>query len=402
MASLEKTVIELRQKKKEATKLKQKAEEELKQLQSAEKRSATGLQKMIKKIESEKEDVSDVSENLTRKNAQVESIERLVATAEERVNSEKEAIERTEQELEFADTPEEKNNAEARLRSLNDHVQELISEINSRRKTLKKITGEVTNFDDIKSKITTQIKKQTKSKPSLRSTISSSHKNASKVVKEIEKRTKISFSRQDVPTGMDICKTRLLSLIDKVENVKIDEQQIAQFMPDIYKKLEWLERDELIKHFVSTEFNRYLSYYKNARDINISKNSKSRDKKRHDNPNRKDRDLASFAGYYINIGFQSKMNPGRLMGLINECLRSSNAAIGNIEIMKTFSFFEIEEEYEDKLIQSFKGKKFAGISIQIEKDTGSGKRSSESNQKSRRRNRQKNKKVKRNNRSRRR
>ena len=61
MASLEKIVIELRQKKKEATKLKQKAEEELKQLQSAEKRSATGLQKMIKKIESEKEDVSDVS-----------------------------------------------------------------------------------------------------------------------------------------------------------------------------------------------------------------------------------------------------------------------------------------------------------------------------------------------------
>ena len=167
-----------------------------------------------------------------------------------------------------------------------------------------------------------------------------------KVVKEIEKRTKISFSRQDVPTGMDICKTRLLSLIDKVENVKIDEQQIAQFMPDIYKKLEWLERDDLIKHFVSTEFNRYLSYYKNARDINISKNSKSRDKKKHDNPNRKDRDLASFAGYYINIGFQSKMNPGRLMGLINECLRSSNAAIGNIEIMKTFSFFEIEEEYK--------------------------------------------------------
>ena len=50
MASLEKTVIELRQKKKEATKLKQQAEEELKQLQLAEKRSATGLQKMIKKL----------------------------------------------------------------------------------------------------------------------------------------------------------------------------------------------------------------------------------------------------------------------------------------------------------------------------------------------------------------
>lgn len=236
------------------------------------------------------------------------------------------------------------------------------------------------------------------------------HTREMRKIREIEKRTKISFSRQDVPTGMDICKTRLFSLIDNVENVKVDEQQIAQFMPDIYKKLEWLERDELIKHFVSTEFNRYLSYYKNARDINLSNNSNrenrgnrgNREKKNRDNPNRNDRNLASLTGFYINVGSQSKMNPGRLMGLINECLRSSNAVIGNIEIMKTFSFFEIEEEYEDKLIQSFKDKKFAGISIQIEKDTGSGKRSSESNQKSRRRSRQKDKRVKRNNRSRRR
>ena len=225
------------------------------------------------------------------------------------------------------------------------------------------------------------------------------HTREMRKIREIEKRTKISFSCKDVPTGMDICKTRLLSLIDKVENVDVDEQQIAQFMPDIYKKLEWLERDELIKHFVSTEFNRYLSYYKNARDINISNNSKNRGKKRRDNPNRNDRSLTSLSGYYINIGFQSKMNPGRLMGLINECLRSSNAVIGNIEIMKTFSFFEIEKEYEEKLIKSFKGKKFAGISIQIEKDTGTGKRNSNSNQKSRRRRRQKNKRVKRNSRS---
>jgi len=220
------------------------------------------------------------------------------------------------------------------------------------------------------------------------------HTREMRKIREIEKRTKISFSRQNVPTGMDICKTRLFSLIDNVENVKVDEQQIAQFMPDIYKKLEWLERDKLIKHFVSTEFNRYLSYYKNARDINLSNNSnrENREKKNRDNPKRNDRNHASLTGFYINVGSQSKMNPGRLMGLINECLRSSNAIIGNIEIMKTFSFFEIEEEYEDKLIQSFKGKKFADILIQIEKDTGDGKRGGGGggNQKSRRRNQQKN------------
>ena len=67
-----------------------------------------------KKIESEKEDVSDVSDNLNRKNAQVESVQRLGTAAEARVNSEKESAEQTEQEIEFAETPEEKQNAEAR------------------------------------------------------------------------------------------------------------------------------------------------------------------------------------------------------------------------------------------------------------------------------------------------
>ena len=49
----------------------------------------------------------------------------------------------------------------------------------------------------------------------------------------------------------------------------MNEDQIEQFLPYIYDKLSWLDREQLIKHFVSTEFNRYLSYYRHARDINI-------------------------------------------------------------------------------------------------------------------------------------
>ena len=67
---------------------------------------------------------------------------------------------------------------------------------------------------------------------------------------------------------MDICKKRLYALIDKIEKVDVNEEQIEQFLPYIYDKLNWLDREQLIKHFVSTEFNRYLSYYKNSKDIN--------------------------------------------------------------------------------------------------------------------------------------
>jgi len=197
------------------------------------------------------------------------------------------------------------------------------------------------------------------------------HTREMRKIREIEKKFSITFIRETVPSGLDICKKRLYTLIDKVENVKVDEQQIGQFMPDIYKKLEWLEREELVKHFVSTEFNRYLSYYKNARDINISGDSMEGKRSKREKQSRGDRRNTSFAGFYVNVGFQHKLNPGRLIGLINKCLRSSDAVIGKIEVMKTFSFFEIDNKWESKLFVGFKGKKFEGIPLLVEGDKGS-------------------------------
>ena len=197
------------------------------------------------------------------------------------------------------------------------------------------------------------------------------HTREMRKIREIEKKSSITFIRETVPSGLDICKKRLYTLIDKVENVKVDEQQIGQFMPDIYKKLEWLEREELVKHFVSTEFNRYLSYYKNARDINISGDSMEGKRSKREKQSRGDRRNTSFAGFYVNVGFQHKLNPGRLIGLINKCLRSSDAVIGKIEVMKKFSFFEIDNKWESKLFVGFKGKKFEGIPLLVEGDKGS-------------------------------
>ena len=196
LASLEKLVIQLRQKKQEATKLRKKAEEQVKEFRTAEKRSVSGLHSLDKKIETEKEESSDVSTVLTRKNSQLESIGRLVAAAEARLATEKEAIEQAEQEIEFAENPLEKQNAEARLRSLNDHVHELVEEIKSRQKTAKKISGDVTDFSDIKSKIVSKIQKQTKSKPSLRETKAASHKSVQKFLKDWERRTKAEETAQ--------------------------------------------------------------------------------------------------------------------------------------------------------------------------------------------------------------
>ena len=192
------------------------------------------------------------------------------------------------------------------------------------------------------------------------------HTREIRKIKEIEKLAGISFSRELVPSGKDICQKQLYALIDKIEKVDVDDHQIEPFLPAIYDKLDWLSREELIKHFVSAEFNRFLSYYKNSKDINISKSVKGNDKGKKEKLSRKERQLSSFESFYINVGSNHNVNPARLMGIINEGLKSRNAVIGRIEVMKKFSFFEIEESKKNHIINALNGMSVSGTKLTVE------------------------------------
>lgn len=188
------------------------------------------------------------------------------------------------------------------------------------------------------------------------------HSRERNKLRDIERKAGIQFSKELVPSGMDICKTQLMTLIDKVEKVEVDERMIEQFLPAIFEKLEHLDREELIKHFVSTEFNRFLTYYKNARDINIA----DRGDKRNERRSRDERRRTPYTRLFINVGASNRLDPGRLIGLINQGLDSGNAGIGKIEILRNFSFFEIEEGIENDLIDALKGRNFEGVPLSVE------------------------------------
>lgn len=187
------------------------------------------------------------------------------------------------------------------------------------------------------------------------------HTREGRRLRDIERHAGITFTKGSIPTGKEICRKQLFSLIDKVEKVAIDETQIAPFLPEVYKKLEWLDREQLIKHFVSVEFNRFLEYYKNDRDLNI-KASKQKERR-----SVSDRRKTPYSRLYLNVGSKRGLNPKRLIGLINHGLDSGNVAIGKIEILKKFSFFEIEEKAADALIDALRGKEFEGISLLAER-----------------------------------
>ncbi len=200
-------------------------------------------------------------------------------------------------------------------------------------------------------------------------------------IRSIENKFKLKFTKELVPTGKDICSKQLYSLIDKIEKVEVDEKQIGPFMPAIYEKLEWLSREELIKHFVSAEFNRFLAYYKHATDINVSANDKPDSGER---PGRRDRNKrgdrpdsrreqspqkTSFTRLFINLGMKNDLTPTRLIGLINKTLNSNGADVGAIEIMKKFAFFDIEQGAVNTLVDKLHGQEHEGVKVQLEIST---------------------------------
>ncbi len=179
-------------------------------------------------------------------------------------------------------------------------------------------------------------------------------------IKDLERLTGKKFERKMVPGGKEICEKQLFNLVDKVENIEVNDEQIDQFLPVIYKKLEWLSREDLIKHFVSVEFNSFLSYYEKASDLNVTKTER---------PERepyKRGSVKSFSRFFISVGSKSNLTVPRLIGLINDYTKTRDIEIGKIEIMKKFAFFEIDKQYENLILNAFKNAKYEGAHVAVE------------------------------------
>lgn len=185
-------------------------------------------------------------------------------------------------------------------------------------------------------------------------------------IKSIEKITGKTFEKSKVPTGKEICTKQLFNLVDKMEKVEVDASQIEPFMDVIYKKLEWLSREELIKRFVSVEFNRFLDYYKNSKDINNYKAEPEKTKKSKKRAERAFPTNIKFARFFINAGSSTNLNPASLIGLINKHTKAEDMIIGQIEIMKNFSFFEADSSFTDLVLKSFKKAEYHKLPLTVE------------------------------------
>ena len=193
-------------------------------------------------------------------------------------------------------------------------------------------------------------------------------------IRDIERMIKKTFRQETIPNGIDICKRQLFHLIERMETVDVNSGEIDPFMPHVVSKLEYLSKDEIIRRFVSLEFNRFLDYYKNAEDLNLPEHpTRGGDRRegrsdRSDRPERagrgerdgggdRRRDGGSKRGQRVrlklNIGTRENANTRSVLSSINEVTNDKSISIGDIEITQKFTFFDVFADQADKVLSAF-------------------------------------------------
>jgi ATP-dependent RNA helicase DeaD len=193
------------------------------------------------------------------------------------------------------------------------------------------------------------------------------------LIRQIEKLIKKPFVAAKVPGGREICEKQLFNMISKMENVEIEHSEIDPYLPVIYRKLEWIEKEDVIKRFVALEFNRFLDYYRNAKDINVTEDHARESSRERNRGSEGRKGNASFTRLEINAGKADGMYPTNLIELINGSSPGKRIRIGDITLGRHDSVFEVEPEYAGFLKDALQGVEFNDREISVKIAGGAGK-----------------------------
>ena len=180
-------------------------------------------------------------------------------------------------------------------------------------------------------------------------------------LRSIEKSIGQQFAKGEIPSAKDICKKQLFKVIDDLEKVKVNEDEIEGFMTEIYRKLDWLSKEDLIKRVVSREFNRFFEYYNGREEIAVVSEGGKKEKAAK-NVRKAE---AGYVRMYINLGKIDNFGLKGLMDMLNDHTRS-RVDVGKVDLMKKFSFFEVDETKTEKVLKAFEGLTWNGRPVTVE------------------------------------
>ena len=189
-------------------------------------------------------------------------------------------------------------------------------------------------------------------------------------IKELEHQSGIRFEVKKIPSGRVVCEKQLYSMVERLVATQVNNPEIDNYLPPVFETLAALSKEELIRRFVSAEFNRFLDYYRGAEDINATVKTKQRPTKAGRAEHRlakADKAEHRLAGntqrFFINVGRLDKLKEGAIVRLVCDKAGISSQKLGRIDLKREFSFFDVEKSVAQRVLKSLKGVTLDGRKI---------------------------------------
>ncbi len=198
-------------------------------------------------------------------------------------------------------------------------------------------------------------------------------------MREIEKVIGKEFVKGTLPTGKEICEKQLWKVIDDIEKTEVREDDIAEFLPSIYRKLDWLDKEDIIRRVVTREFGRFVEYYSNAPEPEavIERGQRTKDNRQRakgEEGPRKRREKGEgprkaekgYVRFFVNRGKRDGFYASQIIDLVNRHVRHERIEMGRIDLMQNFSFFEVPEKQADTVTRALSHAHVNGQHVVVE------------------------------------
>ena len=188
-------------------------------------------------------------------------------------------------------------------------------------------------------------------------------------IRELEARRNIRFTFSKLPDGRAICEKRVFGLVEKIVRTDVDEAGMARYLPAIRTALEQFDKEELIKRFISAEFNRFNEYYRTAEDIHVDTPPAKTVAPKPEAPKKSrpkiNPKIKKTRRFFINIGRLDKITEKTITRLISSKAGIGSNMIGAVDLKREFSFFEVERSAAGKLRNSFENVVVDGRRVEV-------------------------------------
>lgn len=176
-------------------------------------------------------------------------------------------------------------------------------------------------------------------------------------IKQIEKIIQQKFTESKLPSAEEIAHFQLEGQLQKLKETEI-HKDIEKYLPKIEEEFADLNKSDILKRILSVELNKILRYYENAPQLNAQGNIDSGEIR-----------------YFVNVGSKDGLNWQKLKDFIREELKMTRDEISGVEVKNSFSFFNADKAFKEKILNDLNGKFFEGrqLRIEITKSKKSGK-----------------------------